>query len=149
MDLQSLFFKFDGRINRAKYWLVVLITIVAMFVGVAIVAALSLTLEQDSAFLVAAVIILALVVFFGWIGLAVAIKRLHDREKSGWWLLLFYVVPMALNGVSSVTDNPGGLVLAFVGFAISIWGFVEMGCLKGTTGPNAYGPDPLPAEAAA
>ncbi len=29
-------------------------------------------------------------------------------------------------------------------FAISIWGFVEIGCLRGTEGPNQYGPDPLP-----
>jgi uncharacterized membrane protein YhaH (DUF805 family) len=34
-------------------------------------------------------------------------------------------------------------VLALAGFALTIWGFVEIGCLRGTTGPNIYGPDPL------
>ena len=30
--------------------------------------------------------------------LAVRRKRLHDRNKSAWWLLLFYVVPMLISG---------------------------------------------------
>jgi uncharacterized membrane protein YhaH (DUF805 family) len=37
--------------------------------------------------------------------------------------------------------------LSLVAFAISIWGFVELGCLRGTDGPNTYGPDPLEAGA--
>ncbi|MDQ8727255.1 DUF805 domain-containing protein [Bradyrhizobium sp. LHD-71] len=149
MDWQSLLFRFDGRINRAKYWLVVLITFITAIVAMTIAIILTGTLEGDTGFLAAVVVCLALMAFCIWIGVATAIKRLHDREKSGWWLLLFYLVPSVLNGVSSVTDNPGGLLLAAVGFAISLWGFVELGCLKGTTGPNAYGPDPLPPEAAA
>ena len=39
------------------------------------------------------------------------------------------------------------MVLSLASLAISIWAIVELGCLKGTTGPNMYGPDPLPAEA--
>jgi uncharacterized membrane protein YhaH (DUF805 family) len=36
-----------------------------------------------------------------------------------------------------------GFVLHLVGFAITVWAFVELGCLRGTVGPNQYGPDPL------
>jgi uncharacterized membrane protein YhaH (DUF805 family) len=36
-----------------------------------------------------------------------------------------------------------GLVLHLVGFAITVWAFVELGCLRSTVGPNQYGPDPL------
>jgi uncharacterized membrane protein YhaH (DUF805 family) len=33
--------------------------------------------------------------------------------------------------------------LALAAFALTIWGFVEIGCLRGTDGSNEYGPDPL------
>jgi len=35
------------------------------------------------------------------------------------------------------------MVLHVISFAISVWAFVELGCLRGTVGPNRYGPDPL------
>jgi uncharacterized membrane protein YhaH (DUF805 family) len=80
-------------------------------------------------------------------GLAIGIKRLHDRNKSGWWLLLFWVVPGLLQGGGmGMGQESAGLIATLAGAAISIWGFVEIGCLRGTTGPNGYGPDPLPAE---
>ena len=39
----------------------------------------------------------------------------------------------------------GGLaiILGLAGFGISIWALVELGFLRGTVGPNQYGPDPL------
>jgi uncharacterized membrane protein YhaH (DUF805 family) len=38
----------------------------------------------------------------------------------------------------------GGIILHLVSFAITIWAIVELGFLRGTIGPNRYGPDPLP-----
>ena len=37
-------------------------------------------------------------------------------------------------------------ILSLVSFAIVIWGFIEMGVLRGTRGDNKYGPDPLTAK---
>jgi uncharacterized membrane protein YhaH (DUF805 family) len=51
-------------------------------------------------------------------GIAVSVRRLHDLDRSGWWLLL------GLTGI-------GGFVLLF-------WD-----CMKGSDGPNRFGPDPL------
>jgi uncharacterized membrane protein YhaH (DUF805 family) len=34
-------------------------------------------------------------------------------------------------------------ILVLAGFALTIWGFVEIGCLRGTAGSNTYRPDPL------
>jgi uncharacterized membrane protein YhaH (DUF805 family) len=34
-------------------------------------------------------------------------------------------------------------ILALAAFALSIWGFIEIGCLRGSAGANSYGPDPL------
>jgi uncharacterized membrane protein YhaH (DUF805 family) len=36
-----------------------------------------------------------------------------------------------------------GIILNLISFAISIWALVELGFLRGTVGPNRYGPDPL------
>ena len=35
------------------------------------------------------------------------------------------------------------LFLGLAAFAVGVWAFVELGCLRGTIGPNRYGPDPL------
>jgi uncharacterized membrane protein YhaH (DUF805 family) len=70
--------------------------------------------------------------------IAVGIKRLHDRGKSGWWLVLFYLVPGPLKSIG----EPRGF-LAAVSFGISLWALVELGFRRGTLGPNQYGPDPL------
>ena len=86
--------------------------------------------------------------------IAVGIKRLHDRDKSGWWLLLFYLVPSILSsigvflmfygiGAEETGSTIGGVVIGLAGFAILVWAFIEMGCLRGTVGPNRFGPDPL------
>ena len=80
-----------------------------------------------------------------WIsGFAIGIKRLHDRDKSGWWILLFYVAPSVLGGIANTCEQAvGSFVFGVASFAISIWGLVELGFLRGTVGPNPYGPDPL------
>jgi uncharacterized membrane protein YhaH (DUF805 family) len=78
-----------------------------------------------------------------WIGLALGAKRLHDRDKSAWWLLVFYALPTILSTVADRMEDAQFIVLHIVSFGISVWAFVEIGCLRGTVGPNRYGPDPL------
>jgi uncharacterized membrane protein YhaH (DUF805 family) len=48
-----------------------------------------------------------------------------------------------LGTIADRIEGGTGIVLHVVGFAISVWAFVELGCLRGTVGPNQYGPDPL------
>jgi uncharacterized membrane protein YhaH (DUF805 family) len=67
-----------------------------------------------------ALITLVIFIVSVWIGLAVQIKRWHDRDKSGWWALM-NLVPI-------------------VG---QIWVLVECGFLRGTEGVNRFGKDPL------
>ncbi len=50
--------------------------------------------------------------------LAVSVRRLHDRDYSGWWILL------AFTGI--------GYILLIIWY-----------CMRGTAGPNRFGPDPL------
>ena len=140
IDLVSLLFAFRGRINRAKYWIAA-----AVYIAVSIVAViLGLTVGMGTIFFVClAILYIPMIVS----SIAVGLKRLHDRDKSGWWLWLFYAGPSVLSGIGKTAgDTP--FVFSLAGFAISIWAFVELGCLRGTAGPNRYGPDPLAGAAA-
>ena len=142
MNILHLLFGFSGRINRAKFWLAVAIYLVVFF-GV-----LTLAMMTTSSMNVIYAIALATYVPLVISGLAVGIKRLHDRDKSAWWLLVFYGVPFVLSSTSYLVfgdDDDGMLsqILVYGSFAINIWALVELGCLRGTIGANQYGTDPL------
>lgn len=107
IDWGTYLTSFEGRINRAKYWL-----------GVLIIAAI----ELIAAFVFDTTIVVIVVLLLIWPALAIAVKRWHDRGKSGWWVLIS-LVPIV---------GP-------------IWALVETGFLPGDDGPNEYGPDPLAA----
>jgi uncharacterized membrane protein YhaH (DUF805 family) len=149
----GLLLGYQGRINRGKYWLAVAIYVAinVVLAGIALIRFGNsiLALADDAAddgviiglmskgigfFLLMLVIYIPLIVSAVFVG----IKRLHDRDKSGWWLLVFYLVPSVLNGLADLSA-----IFSLAAFAISIWAFVELGCLRGTQGPNRYGPDPL------
>jgi uncharacterized membrane protein YhaH (DUF805 family) len=146
-DLLEFLFGASGRINRAKYWRSLLMLGVAgMFVGVIL-----LTAAGIAALLF---IIMVVIVFIPWLmwGIAIHSERLHDRDKSAWWLVMFYGLPAVLSGVAEAARFAGLAgpamhsilgVLSWVSFALTIWGFVEIGCLRGTAGPNRYGANPL------
>ena len=142
MDWGNLFFGFSGRINRAKFWIAALI-----YAAINIVLAILGYATDQSGVFQAINGMLSIVILIS--GIAVGIKRLHDRNKSGWYLLLFYVVPGVL-GVASVviglTMDESTIIATILGllaFAVGVWAFVEMGCLRGTIGVNPYGPDPV------
>ena len=123
--MSNLLFSVQGRANRAKFWLVALgIAVVEVILFAVILggAAMSGDPEKIAAAMgpVASIVILAFVVIATWISIAVAVKRYHDRNKSGWWVLIVFVPVI------------GGL-----------WYLIECGFLRGTSGPNNYGPDPL------
>ncbi|HYF07699.1 MAG TPA: DUF805 domain-containing protein [Acetobacteraceae bacterium] len=94
----------------------------------------------------------------GWIATAGAIRRLHDRGRSGWLVLLAWVVLLLpwtgwmlfweaarLHGQQAGAGMPIMVVIVvlLLVFALAcLWMVVELGFLRGTPGPNAYGPDP-------
>ncbi len=135
MDLSQLLFGFSGRINRAKYWIAA-----AIYLAIMLIAGLSFFVLGFGVpfYVIAAVLYIAMLIS----GIAVGIKRLHDRDKSGSWLLLFYVVPGILGAIGMAS---GGWHWLFdvPSWAVSLWALIELGFLRGTSGPNQYGPDPL------
>jgi len=137
IDYIDLLFGFRGRVNRGKYWLAIVLFIIAWIV-IGIIAWLLSTVSYILGGIVVALVFLVTL----YAGIAIGIKRLHDRDKSGWYLLLFYLLPGILEGIGEAIGGIG-FVLSLAGYAISIWAFVELGCLRGTIGSNQYGPDPL------
>ncbi|GKQ51616.1 DUF805 domain-containing protein [Bradyrhizobium sp. Ce-3] len=139
--LRDLLFTFDGRIERRKFWLAALVWIL---IPIAIWAALVLVGWLSSLAWIAGV---AVVFVAGALSIlsaiAVGIKRLHDRGKSGRWLLPFYLGPAIIGTIGGATGSIR--IASLISTAISVWAVVELGCLPGTAGPNRYGPDPLAA----
>lgn len=128
MGFGAVLFSFQGRINRGRFWLaVVLLVVIEMlaFAAIGFVFAGKLPNVQpgepmDPALYPVFALFGLLGLVFLWPSLAIAVKRWHDRDKSGWWILI-------------------GLVPIIGG----IWTLVENGFLSGTPGPNRFGPDPL------
>jgi uncharacterized membrane protein YhaH (DUF805 family) len=75
--------------------------------------------------------------------LAANVKRMHDRGKSGMWVALFWIAPIALDICSAYAPAVLGQALSLIAAAISLWALIEMGFLRGMTGANEYGADPL------
>jgi uncharacterized membrane protein YhaH (DUF805 family) len=81
-----------------------------------------------------------------WCVNAILAKRLHDRDRSAYWILFFVYVPWVLNlymfNFARGWTWPIGIANS-AGTMISLWGLIEFGFLRGTTGPNRFGSDPL------
>jgi uncharacterized membrane protein YhaH (DUF805 family) len=136
MPSSQLLFSFHGRLNRLPYWLT---SIAVLVITIVLVAVLFTVMDLGvSLFVLLGVLYIPLL----WIAFALGAKRLHDRDKSAWWLLVFYVLPSSLSNLADSASGIG-ILLLLAGAALSIWALVELGCLRGTVGPNRFGPDPL------
>ncbi|MBR1125851.1 DUF805 domain-containing protein [Bradyrhizobium lablabi] len=150
MKLQKMLFSFEGRIGRRVYWLAIL----GLIAAVLVLTCAPFLLSEEAAVLILALTSQFIWVFSLWPILAVGTKRLHDRNKKGWWLLVFWVLPLALFavGLSVVLFNDPrtgrsgdlstGSILMFASLVPALWGIVELGILPGTKGPNLHGADP-------
>jgi uncharacterized membrane protein YhaH (DUF805 family) len=84
-----------------------------------------------------------------WFITATTIKRLHDRDLSGWWSVVFLIVPALLShivdriGDDSYVASAFTLSLAVAAFSLKVWGIFELLFFRGTSGPNRFGPAPL------
>jgi len=80
---------------------------------------------------------------------ALMVKRFQDRNKPGWVaffpLAVLYGINM-LDTTGVLESKPGGAlytILSLVALGASLWILIELGILRGTQGPNRFGPDPL------
>jgi uncharacterized membrane protein YhaH (DUF805 family) len=140
MDWKHFLFSFNGRINRAKYWLSVVLNIVVLLVAAWVVGQI---IETGSDPILLLVIVLGVYLLVIYVSVAIGVKRLHDRNKSGWWLLFYYLAPSSLGAAAQTDEQSSAVVLYLAASGIWLWALIELGCLRGTIGPNRYGPDPL------
>jgi uncharacterized membrane protein YhaH (DUF805 family) len=105
----------SGRISRSHYWLKWALPI--FVIGIALALLVFATIDDPT---VAATIIPIFDLIILWPGIAILIKRSHDRDRSGWFILLF-LVPL-----------------------LNLWPLIELLFLRGTIGSNRFGPDPVP-----
>ncbi len=88
---------------------------------------------------------------FGWAVAATLVKRLHDRNKSGWWAVALYGVPylyLQYIRLCFHLDIPVAaptllVVLSVPVYFLALWGLIELYFLMGTDGRNRFGRDPL------
>jgi uncharacterized membrane protein YhaH (DUF805 family) len=136
MDLVQILFTFNGRMSRGHYWRAVLVYVCAWILAFLILAGIALAFGARHISMSAGIVPLLL-------SIPISIKRLHDRDRSGWWLLVFYVLPLILSMIAETADMGLDFILSFANAALLLWGFIELGCLRGTPGRNRFGPDPL------
>src|SRR5688572_10460224 len=77
---------FEGRARRKEYWMYTLFNIIALVVAMVLDSVLGLTGEAGIGPLYG---LYALATFLP--GLAVSVRRLHDVDKSGWWILIAFI----------------------------------------------------------
>ncbi len=115
MRIIDTFLNPNGRLSRARFWLA--------YIGLALTAALvAWVVFTAGSEQTRSVTLIALAVPLLWINLCLMVKRWHDRNRSGLWLLINLI--------------PG------IG---QMWTLVECGFIAGTPGGNKYGPSPMKA----
>jgi uncharacterized membrane protein YhaH (DUF805 family) len=121
MDFMHMYLSFNGRLRRMHFWVgliilwVVEVIVMAVLIGPAMAAAATGGGGPGPLALVGYLLLLVLI----WPALALQVKRWHDRDKSGWWVLI-----------------------AFIPIIGAFWVLIECGFLDGTPGPNRFGPSP-------
>ena len=133
MDRIKPYLSFQGRAGRGQYWLVAFAT----WAGLLLCSLLAYSLGVWSA-----VIILPLYVLVLWASLAASVRRIHDRGRSGWWLLVMLGPVIVFSALGASGTGAGGDPSPFTILAIpfSFWVLIDLGCMAGTPGPNRYGP---------
>lgn len=129
---------FQGRCARRDFWYYVLAYFV-IYIGLAVIQAVIGTRALTGLFGLALLLP----------GLGISVRRLHDTDRSGWWILIG-VVPlflMILLGAAALAGGSAGPVilsavllpiLTLAAMALLIYWYAQ----TGTSGDNSYGPPP-------
>lgn len=115
-DWVSFLFKIDGRIGRRDLWLRFILPYLAINFVLASIDVAAGGFEPGATIGTLSGIFFALSV---WPSIAVNVKRLHDRDSSG-WMLLITLIPVLGH----------------------LWLLIYVGLMPGTPGPNRFGPPP-------
>jgi uncharacterized membrane protein YhaH (DUF805 family) len=111
MPPQRLFFSLQGRVNRRTFWLYGVLALLALgIVGMALLEIAGMQPVRAERWVN---------LLIAWPAVAISVKRWHDRDKSGWWVLV-----------------------ALIPLVGQLWMLIANGLLRGTRGPNRFGDEP-------
>jgi uncharacterized membrane protein YhaH (DUF805 family) len=143
MDRLQRVFSISGRVSRLGFWRFQVVQVLAS--GVVWCLTMFMTMVGGWLGLAPLLLLVPVVVAAIYVG----IRRLHDRGRSGWWILPFSVGPYLLVAtgrlLAETLGAPGFLIalpLTLGGVALAIWGWLELGFFRGARGANRFGPPP-------
>ena len=149
------YFSFRGRLNRKAFWLrnlalfgtALFIYFVAGLVFFTSPSGLLTSVGTDfpMTLVVIRLLFIPLILVFYVASFSLAARRLHDRNKSGWWLVGYFLILVVVVGVIEDfgPDSNISLTAQLAGILTGLWYFINLGLLKGTNGANKFGADPL------
>ena len=187
MSVSEILFSRRGRLHRKPYWIVGVVLLILTLGANLAVAVVSAQMVQtafltdspiEPAMQVATFGAIAVLIIILYPSVALMVKRLHDRGKSGKWVLLLLIptlgkfatdlaglsgreltlaemgfdisggaVPTYLEALqkqiaAEIRIRPAEFAVSAFNFAVALWFFVDLGFIRGTRGPNRFGPDP-------
>ena len=108
MTPAHILFGLSGRIPRKAWWLWGVFALLGVAIGGTLLLGIAGVTAETAG--------LAMNLLVLWPAIATSVKRWHDRDKSGWWVLINLIPVIGI-----------------------VWVIVENGCLRGTVGPNRLG----------
>jgi uncharacterized membrane protein YhaH (DUF805 family) len=136
LNLIRKYSDFAGRTARGEFWLTTLLALGAMYIGERIDAA-----RPDHVVIAARMGVYELGAFILFLLplITAGVRRLHDTNRSGWWLLLLYAPYV---GWILSEGEARGELFALGGVLIGAIALTVIFCLPGDRGENRFGPSP-------
>ena len=127
---------FSGRMSRLEWWGRSMLMYLLRILGLAVIAAAAAALDGGNrgmagnglkaAIIIGVILGVAAVIALIVAGISLDVRRLHDMDLSGWWVLLLRL----------------GSIIPYAGFVVWLGSAIWLGFAPGTQGQNRFGPDP-------
>ncbi len=162
MDMQTSgitcfkkFITIKGRASRSEYWWFILVGWILNFLVIHCLEVISSTLGWDEIFFLTIHYVVNNILYVVILipTICASVRRLHDTNTKGWWLLLYpiSIAVIFIGGIGIKADvsvvmhtiSIIFIIIGIIGFIIGGIYLLALHCLKGTEGDNRFGKDPL------
>ena len=152
---------FKGRARRKEFWLFTLFYLIALVIPPAVIIPIAVIYRHtiDIALCIRICVVVEILVIFSLLlpAYAVTVRRLHDTNRSGLWVIASIVPRVLAEGLGVIFGQKWliqiaegefptllliNMFLLLIDLCVSILILVMM-CERGTEGENRFGPDPL------